>query len=228
MLVHLWHIQNKLVLKKDTDIIHVAMGVGGQKSFHTCWGGVQKVLAACEGGVKKVWRQKFSIAQPPPPHQSIYEHSLNDVRANIVWSWFQNDHMAYVVRMISTFICKYPPGIIPERCCCMTKILQLAILTWLSWVQGGGAECPETSKREIFADLVSGKDRQGKWGKKEENWKSEAEKFKMERGNVKKWGKVPFFFFFMLLSFQNDWNLFWVYQNGNFLPGITICRLPYS
>ena len=37
--------------------------------------GVQKVLTACEGGVKKVWRQKFSIAQPP--HQSIYEHSLS-------------------------------------------------------------------------------------------------------------------------------------------------------
>ena len=63
---------------------------------------------------------------------------LNDVRANIVWSWFQNDHMANVLRMISTFICKYPPDIIPERCCCMTKILQLAILTWLSWVRGGG------------------------------------------------------------------------------------------
>ena len=75
LLVHLWCIQNKLVLKKDIDIIHVAMGGGGvKKSFHTCWGGVQKVLAASEGGVKKVWRQKFSIAQPP--HQSIYEHSL--------------------------------------------------------------------------------------------------------------------------------------------------------
>ena len=40
ILVHLWCIQNKLVLKKNTDIIHVAMGGGGgQKSFDTCWGG---------------------------------------------------------------------------------------------------------------------------------------------------------------------------------------------
>ena len=53
ILVHLWCIQNKLVLKKDTDIIHVAMG-GGVKKVFTHVGGVQKVLAACEEGVKKV------------------------------------------------------------------------------------------------------------------------------------------------------------------------------
>ena len=54
ILVHLWCIQNKLVLKKDTDIIHVAMG-GGSKKFSHMLRGVQKVLAACEGGeVKKV------------------------------------------------------------------------------------------------------------------------------------------------------------------------------
>ena len=28
-----------------------------------------------------------------------------------------------------------------------------------------------------------------------------------------------FFFFFLLFTFQNHSNLFWVYQNGNFLPG---------
>ena len=31
-----------------------------------------------------------------------------------------------------------------------------------------------------------------------------------------------FFFFFLLLTFQNHYNLFWVYQNGNFLPGKSI------
>ena len=31
----------------------------------------------------------------------------------------------------------------------------------------------------------------------------------------------PFFFFF---TFRNNWNLFWVYQNGNFLPGKSISR----
>ena len=45
ILVHLWCIQNKLVLKKDTDIIHVAMG-----------GGVKKVFTHVEGGFKKFWR----------------------------------------------------------------------------------------------------------------------------------------------------------------------------
>ena len=33
-----------------------------------------------------------------------------------------------------------------------------------------------------------------------------------------------FFFFFLLFTFENDENLFWVYQNGNFLPGKSISR----
>ena len=52
ILVHLWCVPNKLVLRKDNDIIHVAMG--GVKKFLHLLTGVQKVLAACEGGVKKV------------------------------------------------------------------------------------------------------------------------------------------------------------------------------
>ena len=28
---------------------------------------------------------------------------------------------------------------------------------------------------------------------------------------------------FLLFTFQNDWGLFWVYQNGNFLPGKSVC-----
>ena len=47
----------------------------------------------------------------------------------------------------------------------------------------------------------------------------------MEGGKITKWGeKFFFFFFFFLFTFQNDWNLFWVYQNGNFLPGKSISR----
>ena len=41
----------------------------------------------------------------------------------------------------------------------------------------------------------------------------------MEVGKVIK--SVKDFFFF---SFENDKNLFWVYQNGNFLPGKNISR----
>ena len=92
-----------------------------------------------------------------------------------------------------------------------------------------GAECPpETSDREIFADL-SRKKRQGKTGKrgengekseeKKENCKREGGKLKKEGGKVTKWlqNKRTFFFFFWLFTFENDNNLFWVYQNGNFL-----------
>ena len=51
---------------------------------------------------------------------------------------------------------------------------------------------------------------------------------KMEVGKViKKRVEDPpfFFFFFVLFTFENDRNLFWVYQNANFLPGKSIsCR----
>ena len=48
----------------------------------------------------------------------------------------------------------------------------------------------------------------------------------MEVGKVIKPGEDLFFFFFFfpLFIFENDGNLFWVYQNGNFLPGKSISR----
>ena len=66
ILVHLWCIQNKLVLKKDTDIIHVAMGGGGSKKFshNAMLRRVQKVLTACEGGSKK-FDKNFQLPSPP-------------------------------------------------------------------------------------------------------------------------------------------------------------------
>ena len=64
ILVHLWCIPNKLVLRKDTDIIHVAMGGGGQKVFTLVQGG-SKSFGGLERGGQKVWWQKFSIAQSP-------------------------------------------------------------------------------------------------------------------------------------------------------------------
>ena len=67
ILVHLWCIQNKLVLKKDTDIIHVTMGGGGgSKKFSHMLRGVQKVLAACEGGQKSLTTKIFNCPAPPP------------------------------------------------------------------------------------------------------------------------------------------------------------------
>ena len=96
-----------------------------------------------------------------------------------------------------------------------------------SGVTGGekGAECPpEISDWEISADL-SGKKQQGKKCKRGENGddcKREGGKLKMEGGKSSTMRRglfFFFFFFFLLFTFQNDENLFWVYQNGNFLPG---------
>ena len=45
----------------------------------------------------------------------------------------------------------------------------------------------------------------------------------MDVGKERKRGEDLFFFFFffsfLLFIFEKDGNLFWVYQNGNFLPG---------
>ena len=101
------------------------------------------------------------------------------------------------------------------------------------------AECPpDTSNREISADLAekSGKEKKGKWRRKEgkskkgkvENWKWKEEKWQNEEMTLLCF--VCFFFFvcvflffvFLLFTFQNHWNLFWVYQNGNFLLGKSI------
>ena len=69
ILVHLWCIPNKLVLRKDTDIIHVATW-GGSKSFYTCWGGFKKFWRLSKGGQKSLTTKIFNY---PAHHQSIYE-----------------------------------------------------------------------------------------------------------------------------------------------------------
>ena len=67
---------------------------------------------------------------------------------------------------------------------------------------------PETSDREIFAD-VSGKNRQGKKGKrgkneeeKKENCRREGGKLEMEVGKVIKSGE-NFFFFFLIFYWEH-------------------------
>ena len=78
--------------------------------------------------------------------------------------------------------------------------------------RGGGGKRgqsapPETSDREMFAD-VSGKKRQGRKGKRGENLEE----------------KFVCLFVFLIFTFENEGNLFWVYQTGNFLPGKDISR----
>ena len=58
--------------------------------------------------------------------------------------------------------------------------------------------------------------------KRGENWEEKKENCKREGGKygsrkVIKRGEDHFFF--LLFTFENDRNLFWVYQNGKFLPG---------
>ena len=60
------------------------MGGGGQKSFYTFLRGGFKKFWRLAKGVKNVWRQKFSIAQPP---QSIYEHSLTKLSTPKIVKW---------------------------------------------------------------------------------------------------------------------------------------------
>ena len=84
---------------------------------------------------------------------------------------------------------------------------------------------------EISADLP-GKERQGnvgKWSRKERKWKTRmVENWKWKEENLE-WGDEEwtfffffFFFFFLLFTFQNHWNLFWLYQNENFPRGKSI------
>ena len=79
---------------------------------------------------------------------------------------------------------------------------------------------PETSDREIFADLP-GKKRQGKGGngeEKNENCEREGGKLKIEGGKKEKdrnlfiYFFIFYFLFYFILfffTFQNDENLFW-------------------
>ena len=95
ILVHLWYIQNKLVLKKDTDIIHVAMG-GSKKFSHMLRGGSKSFGSLRRGGGQKSLTTK--IFNCPAPHQSINEHSLRD---------YVITHSVRVCSMYVCSICMY-------------------------------------------------------------------------------------------------------------------------
>ena len=74
-------------------------------------------------------------------------------------------------------------------------------LSPLSFRGAGGIVPPESSDREIYADLL-GKERQGKIGKMEQK----RRKIEGKVGKLKKWKEEK------------------LYQNGNFLPGKSILR----
>ena len=64
------------MLRKETDIIHLAMGGGGvKKVFTLVEGGFKNFWWLAKGGSKKFDDKNFQL--PSPPHQSINEHSLS-------------------------------------------------------------------------------------------------------------------------------------------------------
>ena len=99
----------------------------------------------------------------------------------------------------------------------------MGTLYHLQWRNRQGAKWPpETSDREISADIAGKKEARKKrenGQEKKENRKREGGKLQMEGWKVEKLQneeRTFFFWFFLLLTFQNHINLFLVYQNGNF------------
>ena len=62
----LWCIPNKLVLRKDTDIIYVAMGGGSKKFLHLLRKGGSKSFSGLQRGSKKFDDKNFQLPSPPP------------------------------------------------------------------------------------------------------------------------------------------------------------------
>ena len=92
---------------------------------------------------------------------------------------------------------------------------------WRNRRGAGGAECPPRLLTGKFLTYweKSGKEKM----EKGENGEEKKENCEREGGKLKMGGKSSkmrrgLFFFFLLFTFQNNKNLFWVYQNGNFLP----------
>ena len=101
----------------------------------------------------------------------------------------------------------------------------LKLSAWMQW-RNRWRQCPPTFFTGKFYDLP-GKKGQGRKGNGEEKKENLKGKWKIEngRGKVWKWAEDFFFicfcflfvwFFFLLVTFWNHWNLFGVYQNGQF------------
>ena len=114
------------------------------------------------------------------------------------------------------------PRVVEVQC---SKLLSL--LQWHNRWGSGGHSAPQDFWPGNFCLRIGekrGKEKREKgwkgWKlrrKEKENCKREGGKLEMEEGE-----DLFFFFFFLLFTFENNRNLFWVYQNGNFLAGKSI------
>ena len=111
---------------------------------------------------------------------------------------------------------------------CFTSLTPHSSYHVISGVTGGGGRVPPRDFRPGNFCWPTGKKEARK---KEKGVKIEKKRRKIVKGKVENWKwKVEklqneertFFFFF--LAFQNHYNLFWVYQNENFLLGKSISR----
>ena len=88
ILVHLWCIPNKLVLRKDTDIIHVAMGGGVKKVFTLVEGGFKKFGGLRRGGQKSLTTKIFNCPAPPPKYLwTLPYHVISQKHLHVLKGW---------------------------------------------------------------------------------------------------------------------------------------------
>ena len=136
------------------------------------------------------------------------------------------------------FLCKLRPRDSSRYifACQATPSLSFQIISYSSnssqWRnrRGGGGRGGRVPLRDFWPGNFCwriGKKEARKKGKRGENWEEKVENWKWKQENMRKRGEdlfFFFFFFFLLFTFEKDKNLFWVYQNGNFLPGKSISR----
>ena len=93
---------------------------------------------------------------------------------------------------------------------------------------GAGDRGQSAPQRLLTGKFLLTQERGKEKGKKGKGMKIDKKRrkivIKKENCYKKRWGPFFFFFFFLLFTFENDGNLFWVYQNGNFLSGKSISR----
>ena len=122
---------------------------------------------------------------------------ISFLATHVTWVCFSYWNFLY-------FMNKQEPSVTGGGCCRGTECPHSPRDFWpgnFSWPNG---------KREARTKLKMEQKRRKIRKGKVENWKWKEEKLQMRRG--------LFFLFFWCFTFQNHQNLFWFYQNWNFLP----------
>ena len=94
----------------------------------------------------------------------------------------------------------------------------LKLSVWMQWHNRWRHSAPHIFHQEILWSTKKKGTRKGNGEEKKENLKGKKWKIENRRGKVWKWAEDLFFIylFILLVTFCNHWNLFGVYQNGQF------------